>query len=152
MKNPLFLASLLVLMAHLPAHVYLPGGCLGPFLRGQATLTPQPDKRLHRPLDLKGDAAGREETTASSKKVFEKLSFHHRYPSTLTRQPSDVAVLGQQVEGKNSRIAILDSVVQRLLLTKISFSTEFGEWPLPLQTCLRLPRSQCRQCESVDLN
>ena len=57
MKHPLFLTSLLALMAHLPEHAYLPGGCLWPFLKGQAALTPQPDKRLHRPLDLKGNAA-----------------------------------------------------------------------------------------------
>ena len=57
MKHPFFLASLLALMAHLPAHAYLQGGCLWPFLNGQTTFAPQPDKQPHRPLDLKGNAA-----------------------------------------------------------------------------------------------
>lgn len=56
-------------MAHLPAHAYLPGGCLWPFLTWQATLTPQPDKQLHRQLDLKGNAAVTTDQPAQSRQV-----------------------------------------------------------------------------------
>lgn len=48
MKHFLLLIPLFALIAHPPAHAYLPGGCSWPFLKSMENMAPQPERQLPR--------------------------------------------------------------------------------------------------------